>query len=296
MRFKRQGRTFSDSSKQQAGDGSSAAKAKTGSGNDSAGDGSTGKDAAGKEPDGKTDQKSKTKAKPEAEFVRKTDAEWRKILTKTQYMVTRQKATEPAFSGAYATGHFRGMFHCICCDAELFTAESKFDSGTGWPSFDRPASGRALGRAMDYDAFEPRIEVMCRRCGAHLGHLFDDGPTITGQRFCVNSASLKLRPPEGESTSTKSASRTTSRSRTKARAKMRTSAKAKPKAKATSSTGDSQDSPETWHRTIILLRQKRGPGRQTAGIPAGGSVAQVALDSSRDRPRVWWPHFRPLQP
>ena len=173
------------------------------------------KEVAGKDQDdaGKDDaragrsrqsksRRTKAKAKAEPEFVRKTDAEWRKILTKMQYMVTRQKATEPAFSGKYATGHFRGTFLCVCCDAEVFNAQNKFDSGTGWPSFDRPANARAIGREMDYGAFEPRVEVMCRRCGAHLGHIFDDGPTITGLRFCINSAAIKLRPPEGESAST----------------------------------------------------------------------------------------------
>ncbi len=241
------GQDFSESSKQQGRDSSAASDGKTGSANDAAGSDQTAKDAAGKDPDGKPDPKakagSKAKAKPEPEFVRKTDAEWRKILTQTQYMVTRLKATEPAFSGDYATGHFRGMFHCVCCDAELFSAETKFDSGTGWPSFDRPSSARAVARAMDYDAFEPRIEVMCRRCGAHLGHVFDDGPTITGQRFCINSAAIKLRPPEGESVPTKAASRTSSRARAKARAKTMTKAKVNPKAKSKQSPADSHDSP-----------------------------------------------------
>jgi peptide-methionine (R)-S-oxide reductase len=192
-------------------------------------------DGAGTEAGGQAGSKTKAKAKPEPEFVRKTDAEWRKILTKTQYMVTRQKATEPAFSGKYATGHFRGTFLCVCCGAELFNAQNKFDSGTGWPSFDRPASLRAIGREMDYGGFEPRVEVMCRRCGAHLGHVFDDGPTITTLRFCINSASIKLRPPEGESASTdRESSRNASNGRTKARSKssVKAKAKAKPKAKA----------------------------------------------------------------
>ena len=239
------GQDVSESSKQQGRDSSAAADGKTGSANDAAGSDQTAKDAAGKEPDGKPDPKAKakSKAKVEPEFVRKSDAEWRKILTKTQYMVTRQKATEPAFSGVYASGHFRGMFRCVCCDAELFSGESKFDSGTGWPSFDRPASARAVARAMDYDAFEPRIEVMCRRCGAHLGHVFDDGPTITGQRFCINSAAIKLKPPDGESAPTKSASRTASRTRAKARAKTMTKAKADRTAKSKQAPADSQVSP-----------------------------------------------------
>ncbi len=203
--------------KQKAGEGSQAADARTGR-DDSTGAQPAETDAASSDPFAKSSSKSKTKAKPEPEFVHKTDAQWRKILTRTQYMVTRQKATEPAFSGQYATGHFRGMFLCVCCEAEVFSAAAKFDSGTGWPSFDRPASARAISRVMDYDAFEPRVEVNCRRCGAHLGHVFDDGPTMTGLRFCINSASLKLRPPEGES-APKALSRTTSRTSSKARAR-----------------------------------------------------------------------------
>ena len=132
-------------------------------------------------PTSKTD--AKAQAKPEPEFVVKTDAEWRRILTRAQYAVTRQKATEQPCSGKYATGHFRGMFLCVCCDAPLFTADAKFESGTGWPSFDRPASVRAILTALDYGEIEPRVEVMCRRCRAHLGHVFDDGPTLTGLRL-----------------------------------------------------------------------------------------------------------------
>jgi peptide-methionine (R)-S-oxide reductase len=210
------------------------------------------KEAAGKDEDGNGDDrggragvKSKARAKPEPEFVRKTDAEWRRILTKTQYMVTRQKATEPAFSGKYATGHFRGTFLCVCCDAELFNAQNKFDSGTGWPSFDRPANPRAVGREMDYSAFEPRVEVMCRRCGAHLGHIFDDGPTNTTLRFCINSAAIKLRPPDGESASTdKFSSRKGSNGRTKARSKPSTKAKAKSKAEPRPLAAETTEPPE----------------------------------------------------
>jgi peptide-methionine (R)-S-oxide reductase len=231
------------SSKDPLRDGPTAAEGKTETASDAASSDSSGKDAAAKDPDAKPDRKAKSKAKFEPEFVRKTDAEWRKILTRTQYMVTRQKATEPAFSGAYATGHFRGMFLCVCCDAEVFSAQSKFDSGTGWPSFDRPASVKSTVRAMDYDALEPRIEVMCRRCGAHLGHVFDDGPTMTGLRFCINSAAIKLRPPEGES-APKASSRTASRS-SKARAKTRmTKTNSKAKSKSTAA-GPPSDSPES---------------------------------------------------
>jgi peptide-methionine (R)-S-oxide reductase len=159
-------------------------------------------------------------------------------------MVTRQKATEPAFSGKYATGHFRGTFVCTCCDAELFNAQNKFDSGTGWPSFDRPSSAKAIAREMDYSAGEPRVEVMCRRCGAHLGHVFDDGPTVTSLRFCINSVSIKLRPPDDEAASTdRSAGRTSSKGRTKSRAK--STAKAKAKSGSGQSASQKQESPES---------------------------------------------------
>ena len=190
----------------------------------------TDKDTTGKNATEKADQKSATKAKREDEFVHKTDAEWRKILTRLQYSVTRQKGTEPAFSGKYATGHFRGTFLCICCDAEVFKAQNKFDSGTGWPSFDRPASARALVREMDYSSFEPRVEVNCRRCGAHLGHVFDDGPTITGLRFCINSVAIKLKPPEVDSGSGPTSARMASRAKSKARAKSKTKSAANAKA------------------------------------------------------------------
>jgi len=202
--------------------------------------------AAAKDPAQKAGSKAKGNTKAEPEFVRKTDAEWRKILTRTQYMVTRQKATEPAFSGKYATGHFRGMFQCVCCDADVFSALNKFDSGTGWPSFDRPANAKAVGRVMDYSSLEPKVEVMCRRCGAHLGHIFDDGPTITGLRYCLNSVAIKLKPPEGESASTKDAVRTASKGKSKSRANSSTKSKAKSKsAKASTDLPDRSPAAES---------------------------------------------------
>ena len=133
------------------------------------------------------------------EKVTKTDVEWRQQLTPEQYAVTREKMTEPAFSGKYpADRHYRGVFVCACCDAldvesPLFDAKYKFDSGTGWPSFWRPYSQKSLATAVDLsNPAERRVEVMCRRCGAHLGHVFDDNPAApTGLRFCINSAALK---------------------------------------------------------------------------------------------------------
>ena len=126
--------------------------------------------------------------------MRKSEREWQRVLPRAVFMVTRLKATEPAFSGRYATGHFHGTFVCACCEAELFSSRQKFDSGTGWPSFWQPVAEKSVDRAIDHLEAEPRIEVMCHRCGAHLGHVFDDGPPPTGLRFCINSLSLKLKP------------------------------------------------------------------------------------------------------
>ncbi len=124
----------------------------------------------------------------------KTDADWQRELTPEQYAVTRHAATEPAFSGRYWNHHENGEYRCICCGAALFDAAAKFDSGTGWPSFFQPAAAENLELASDHSHGTVRTEVKCRRCGAHLGHLFPDGPPPTGQRFCINSAALGFEP------------------------------------------------------------------------------------------------------
>ena len=124
--------------------------------------------------------------------VTKTDAQWQKQLTREQYLVTRLKDTEPAFSGRYWNNHARGYYLCICCGSPLFTSNTKFDSGTGWPSFNAPIDNAKIDKAIDNKEGYPRMEVMCNDCGAHLGHVFDDGPAPTGLRYCMNSASLKF--------------------------------------------------------------------------------------------------------
>lgn len=130
------------------------------------------------------------------EKLERSEEEWRKELNDDEFAVCRQRATEAAFSGELLNNKTQGTYLCRCCEQELFSSETKFDSGTGWPSFWQPLTAQCIEEVEDRSHGMQRVEVTCRRCDAHLGHLFPDGPDPTGMRYCINSVSLKMRPTE----------------------------------------------------------------------------------------------------
>src|SRR5690606_8821631 len=132
------------------------------------------------------------------EKIKKTDEEWRAELTPEEYRVTREKGTEAPFTGKYYDEHRKGIYRCSNCGEPLFTSETKYDSGCGWPSFDAPMDEESIEEQEDKSFGMRRTEVLCSKCEAHLGHVFDDGPQPTGLRYCINSVSLKLEPEEEE--------------------------------------------------------------------------------------------------
>ena len=146
-------------------------------------------------------EQSRQPTTPDEQPLPRTEAEWRERLTSEQFEVLRNKGTERAFTGEYAFSKEDGVYRCAGCGAELFSSETKYESGTGWPSFWQPIESDAVELHEDKSLFMRRTEVTCARCGGHLGHVFNDGPRPTGERYCMNSVSLQLDPADEERTS-----------------------------------------------------------------------------------------------
>ena len=127
-------------------------------------------------------------------MIHKSEEEWKKELTEEEFIITRKKGTERAFTGKYWDHHEEGTYNCVCCGAELFTSQEKYESGCGWPSFFDSSNPQNISMAPDNSHWMQRTEILCSQCNAHLGHIFDDGPTKTGNRYCVNSLSIEFEP------------------------------------------------------------------------------------------------------